>query len=163
MHFPTLVAYEMKNSNTIPLEIYHGVPSEWSKKEMIEEHRRLGGCLSIEGADATEAGAPYFLPDRHNWLQYRQTLYRICDGIRKNDLACVELGIRYIELNYIGSYSGFIREKIARALKSIKLSSVYAERLRKHFKKLIEKNECFEEFAEYKKLLNKLDSNKGNT
>ena len=148
-----------KDSNSIPLEIYHGVPNGWSKKELLEQYQELGGEFQIDGADAVEPGAPSYLPDRYNWLQYRQTLYRICDGVRKNDSACIELAVRYIELNYIGSYSGFIREKMARALKSRLLSKNHSKRLKKHFKSLIDKNECFEEFSEYKKLLKRIDDN----
>jgi hypothetical protein len=153
----------LKNSHTIPLEQYHGVPDGWSKDELVTEHRRLGGNFSIEGEDATEPGAPAFLPDRYNWLQYRETLYRVCDGVRENDDACIELAIKYIELNYIGSYSGFIREKLARALKSVSLSFAHKQRLKIHFEDLIRKNECFEEFGEYKKLLKKInESEKSN-
>jgi len=149
----------LKNSHTIPLEQYHGVPDGWSKDELVTEHRRLGGKFSIDGEDVTEPGAPAFLPDRYNWLQYRETLYRVCDGVRENDGACIELAIKYVELNYIGSYSGFIREKLARALKSVSLSSAHMQRLKIHFEDLIRKNECFEEFVEYKKLLKKINEN----
>lgn len=100
----------LKSSHTIPLEVYHGVPKGWSKDEIINEHRSLGGKVSISGKDATEPGAPAWLPDRYNWLQYRETLYRVHEGVKANDSACIELAIRYIELNYIGSYSGYIRE-----------------------------------------------------
>ncbi len=147
-----------RDSSTIPLEIYHGVPNGWTKDEIIKEHRRLGGTFTIDGEEATEPGAPAFLPDRYNWLQYRKTLYRVNAGIRENDSACIELAIRYIELNYIGSYSGFIREKLARALKGASLSSSQKERLKTHFYKLIEINECFQEFSEYKKLLRKINA-----
>ena len=149
----------IKSSHTIPLEKYHGVPDGWSKDALVAEHQRLGGKFSIDGEDASEPGAPAFLPDRYNWLQYRETLYRVCDGVRENDDACIELAIKYIELNYIGSYSGFIREKLARALKSVSLSSAHAERLENHFEDLIRKNECFEEFGGYKKLLKKINEN----
>ena len=54
-----------RNSQTIPLEQYHGVPSGWSKAELIAEHQRLGGNFSIDGKTATEPGAPAFLPCCH--------------------------------------------------------------------------------------------------
>ncbi len=146
-----------KDSSTLPLEVYHGVPAGWSKTEVLEMHQHLGGRFSIDGAEAKEPGAPAFLPDRYNWLQYRETLYRVCDGIKENDQACLELSIRYIELNYIGSYSGFIREKMSRALKGITLSSAQRKRLREHFAELVKRNECFQEFKEYKKLLRKIN------
>ena len=151
-----------KDSHTIPLELYHGVPAGWFKNEILREHERLGGKFCIDGEDATEPGAPAFLPDRYNWLQYRQTLYRVGDGVRNNDQACIEIAIRYIELNYIGSYSGFIREKLARALKSISLSPTQEKRLLMHFKNLIKNNECFEEYKEYKKLIKRIEKTKKN-
>ena len=148
-----------KDSQTIPLEIYHGVPKGWSKDETISEHNHLGGTFTINGEEATEPGAPAFLSDRYSWLQYRETLYRVNEGVKVNDGACVELAIRYIELNYIGSYSGLIRDKLARSLKSSKLSGAQKERLRTHFRDLIKNHECFQEFKEYKKLLKKIDGN----
>lgn len=146
------------NCGSIPLEQYHGVPAGWSKEEIIEQHRKLGGTFLIDGNDATEPGAPGFLPDRYNWLQYRQTLYRVCNGVRENDEACIELAIRYIELNYMGSYSGFIREKLARTLKNVALSTSAAQRLIEHFETLVKEKKCYQEFAEYKKLLNKINA-----
>ncbi len=145
------------DSRSIPLEKYHGVPHGWSKNEILDEHKVLGGQFDIDGEEATEPGAPGYLPDRYNWLQYRQTLYRVCDGVRGNDPACIELAIRYIELNYIGSYSGFIREKLARALKSASLLNSQDNRLRRHFETLVNENMCFQEFGEYKKLWKVID------
>ena len=85
------------DSKSIPLQQYHGVPAGWSRDEMIAEHRKLDGSWPIDGPDATEPGAPDFLPDRYNWLQYRKTLYRVGDGVRADDAACIEIAIRYIK------------------------------------------------------------------
>ena len=84
-------------------------------------------------------------------------LGRVSTGVRANDDACIELAIRYIELNYIGSYSGFIREKLARALKSVLLAPSHSSRLKKHFASLVAEDNCFQEFGEYRKLLKKLN------
>ena len=145
------------SSRNVPLEIYHGVPAGWSSSEVIALHQSLGGTFPISGADATEPGAPQGLPDRYNWLQYRETLRRIGDGVKAGDPACVELAIRYIELDYFGSYSGFIKARFARLLKSHKLSSSQVRRLGIHFSSLVNAGRCFEEFKEYKKLLKKIE------
>jgi len=149
-----------RDSLNIPLKIYHGVPKGWSKDEILKAHKSLGGAFSIDGEIVTEPGAPAYLPDRYNWLQYRATLYRVNEGVKANDIACIELSIRYIELNYIGSYSGFIREKLARALKNATLTESQTGRLKEHFQNLINRHECFQEFREYKKLFDKLGINK---
>jgi hypothetical protein len=148
---------DSNDSQSIPLQQYHGVPVGWSKDALIAEHRKLGGNWSIDGPDATEPGAPDFLPDRYNWLQYRQTLYRVGDGVRAKDAACIEIAVRYIELNYIGSYSGYIREKLARALKNVSPTPSQSDRLKQHFAVLLKENKRLQEFGEYTKLLKRLN------
>ena len=145
-------------SHNIPLEIYHGVPEGWGKSEIIAAHALLGGEFSIDAPEATEPGAPSWMPDRFRWLQYRATLYKLADGVRVGDAACAELAIRYIELDYIGSYSGFIKERLARALKSTKLSFQQRRRLKARFQSLIDNDQCRQEFGEYKKLLKHINS-----
>jgi hypothetical protein len=136
----------------IPLEAYHGVPKGWYAPEIVVEHARLGGTHDIGGPEATEPGAPGWMPERNAWLQYRQTLYRIADGIRANDPACVELAVRYIELRYIGSYSGYVRSRLSRRLKHAALSEDQKQRLHRHFGGLLLDGERSIEFEEYFKL-----------
>src|SRR5512132_3998838 len=107
----------------IPLEVYHGVPPGWHSEEVIAEHSRLEPTHELCVPEVTEPGAPPWLPDRKAWLRYRATLYEVANGIAAGDPACVELAIRYIELRYIGSYSGFIREKLARRLVRAELTA----------------------------------------
>lgn len=142
---------KLKSSN-VPIEIYHGVPKGWTKQNIISTYAILKGKFPIDQTKSTEPKAPSWLPDRYNWLDYRETLYKVAEGVRKGDRACIELAIRYIELNYFGSYSGFIREKLARALKSQDLSLSQIRRLNNHFQKLINNKQCFQEFKEYHKL-----------
>jgi hypothetical protein len=141
---------------SIPLEVYHGVPKGWHANEVLAEQRRLNGTFDLQGPEATEPGAPIWLPERHAWLQYRATLYRVAAGVRANDPACVELAIRYIELRYIGSYSGYIRARLARALKLAKLSEAQRARLHAHFRSLHLRREWSGEFAEYFRLWRRL-------
>lgn len=140
-------------SCSIPLEIYHGVPKGWSKDDILAALELLNGQYKIDIPEATEPGAPNWLPERYHWLQYRATLHEVANGIRAGDAACTELGVRYIELDYIGSYSGFIKERLARALKSTALSEEQIDRLQCHFQLLVDKNQCLQEYGEYKKLL----------
>uniref|UniRef100_UPI003752542A hypothetical protein n=1 Tax=Armatimonas sp. TaxID=1872638 RepID=UPI003752542A len=106
----------------VSLETYHGVPTGWSKTELIIAHRTLGGSFDIGSPSWLPDRSPSWLPDRKNWLQYRTTLYKIAEGVRAKDPACIELAVRYIELRYIGSYSGYLRTHLARGLKHASLS-----------------------------------------
>jgi len=144
----------------VTLETYHGVPRGWSKAELLAAHRTLRGSFPIEDPEATEPGAPAWLPDRRNWLQYRATLYRIAEGVRANDAACIELAVRYIELRYIGSYSGFIRARLARGLKNAALTDQQKERLNRVFLCMVERRDYTEEFNEYVKLWRRIVSEK---
>ncbi|WP_196137188.1 hypothetical protein [Aliikangiella sp. G2MR2-5] len=143
---------DRKISANTPLEEYHGVPKGWSKDELVKTHLALGGEFDISPGEISEPGAPSWLPDRYNWLQYRATLYKIAEGVKSCDKACLELAVRYIELNYFGSYSGFIRERLARNLKNKPLNRLQVERLCRHFQNQIENKQCFQEFREYLKL-----------
>ena len=144
----------------IPLEIYHGVPKGWYANEIAAEHARLGGTFSIAGPEATEPGAPSWMPERNAWLQYRGTLYRVGDGIAFGDPACVELAIRYIELRYIGSYSGFVRALFSRRLKHVVLSDSQRIRLHRHFAALVLNDERTDEFRDYVKLWRRIVTDK---
>jgi hypothetical protein len=136
----------------ISLESYHGVPEGWHAREILEEHRRLGGAFDLGGPEACEPGAPSWMPDRYEWLQYRQAMYRVADGLLVDDAACVELAVRFIELRYIGSYSGFIRSLLSRRLKHCALTQDQRQRLHAHFSALAIGEDRCDEFRDYIRL-----------
>lgn len=116
---------------------YHRVPAGWRREAILARHRALGGRFDLSGPDATAPGAPAWLPERQDWLQYRETLRRVGDGVRADDAACAELAVQFIEQRHIGSCSGFIRERLARCLKSARLDAAQIARLDAHFLGLI--------------------------
>ena len=124
-------------------------PKGWYAAETIAEHTRLDGKFPIGRPKTSEPGAPDWPPDENAWLLYRATLYRVADGVRENDPACVELAIRYIKLRYIGSYSGFIRSLLSRRLKHATLVVLQTQRLHDHFLILVLRGERTEEFRQY--------------
>ncbi len=136
----------------VPLAIYHGVPPGWRSHEIIEQHAQLHPAHDLIVPDATEPASPPWLPDRKEWLQYREALYEVARGVAVGDRACIELAIRFIELKYHGSYSGFIREKLARRLANAQLTGDQETRLHRHFEKLVLAQERTQEFRAYAKL-----------
>lgn len=142
----------MHQGKKIPIEVYHGVPTGWHAEEVFAEHTRLGGTFDLSGPQATEPGAPSWMPDRNAWLQYRETLHRIADGVNADDLACVELAVRYLKLRYIGSYSGYIRSLLSRHLKHAMLSTEQQGRLHRHFCNLALIDQGTHEYKDYLKL-----------
>jgi hypothetical protein len=83
-------------------------------------------------------------------------LHRVGDGILEGDSACVEIAVRYIVLRYIGSYSGFLRQTLARRLKHATLNEDQRRRLCTHFAQLVIDGERTDEFREYVKLWRKI-------
>ena len=136
----------------IPLAIYHGVPPGWRSHEVVEQHAQLHPSHELTVPDVTEPGSPPWLPDRKEWLQYRAVLYEVARGIAAGDPACIELAVRFIELRSIGSYSGFIRERLARRLANAQLNEAQKSRLHRHFEKLVLAQERTQEFRAYAKV-----------
>jgi hypothetical protein len=128
------------------------VPEGWYAPDILREHAKLGGTSSLAGPEATEPDAPSWLPERRAWLQYRQMLYRISSGISAGDPACIELAVRFIELWYIGSYSGYIRSRLYRRLKRARISGEQARRLDAHFWSLALAGTHSYEFKDYVRL-----------
>ena len=136
----------------VPWVIYHGVPVGWTKAVMVEVHRRLGGVYPIECCFRAARGIREPTDDQVIWYEYKSTLYRVADGILVGDRACIELAIRYIELRWIGSYSGYIRALLARRLKHVDLGKSEQRRLIRHFEYIVANRDYTAEFREYEKL-----------
>jgi hypothetical protein len=136
----------------VPSEIYHAVPPGWGHAEMFRTHQALGGSFDITGAEAMEAGSPDCTPEWLNWRKYKATLYKIVDGVNADDPACVEMAVRYIELGYIGSYSGYLRASFARALSRATLQASQIERLVRVFQTMVDTRDYMWEFKAYRKL-----------
>lgn len=147
---------KLKNSKTLPAKVYHGVPQGWSSADIAKQHAAIGACHGLVVPEETEPGAPSWLPDRYNWLQYRATVRALVDGIREKCPACIELAIRCIELDYIGSYSGYLKAKLARTLYRAPIDPQQADRLIRHFDTLAATGQRRHEWGSFQRLLERL-------
>jgi len=121
----------------LTFEQYHDVPAQWSAEGIVQQMQSLGGRydLSYSGPRG-----------------YQVMWYRLSDGIRAHDAACIELAVRFIEDRFISSYSGFARTRMARALKQAQLSEDQKSRLSHHFLRLLETGDRTDEFSQYLRL-----------
>ena len=127
----------MRRGQRISPEKYREVPEGWHVEELIETYARLGGRLSIR-IDGFRESIPQACSQAwKDWLCYRNMLYRISDGVKAGDPACIELAVRYIELQYIGSYAGYLRARFSRNLKHAVLTVEQKMRLHWHFSDLL--------------------------
>lgn len=143
---------------TNPWHTYHGVPAGWRADDIVREHARLGGSFPLRVPDPVEVPGPRTVPGQEGWLHYRLTVHRLAEGVRACDAACIELAIRYIRLHYIGSHAGYLRERLARALKHAPLQESQQRRLHEHFAALCLRGERTHEFGEYVRLWRRIAS-----
>lgn len=163
---PVMYSAEMAGTHRgqkVPLSIYHAVPAGWRSDEVIAQHAELHAKHQLIVPDDTEPSSPPWLPNRKEWLQYRAALYEVARGVAIGDPACIELAIRFIELRYLGSYSGFIREKLARRLANTQLTGSHKLRLHRHFEALVFAQERTQEFRAYAKLWRRIITSKQRT
>ncbi|PYE48109.1 hypothetical protein [Deinococcus yavapaiensis] len=117
---------------------YHSAPPPWGREDLLRLHEELGGTFPI----ATT-------PRRTDVPRIDPLWYNLADGIRAGDAACVELGVRFIEAQFVVSYSGYARARLARALRHAFLTPTQKRRLSNHFYNLLIGQERFDEFTEY--------------
>ncbi len=122
---------------------YQQVPDGWSADALIALHRDLRGTYPI-GDFEIDGRFP-----RHEWRRYREILMRLSDGIRAGDLACSEIAVRFIERHFIGSGSGYLRSRLARALRVTELSKDHRARLNAHFLTIVRQQAYTCEFRDY--------------
>lgn len=123
---------------------YAAVPPGWLPEQIRMTHAQLGGQYDLN--------LPSSWSQWPEWHQYRETLYRIADGISAGDAGCAELATRYLILNYSGSYAGYLRALFARRLKHAALSTMQKSRLHRHFSELLLQNARQRELKESAKL-----------
>lgn len=133
-------------------EHYHGIPPGWRSEDILAQHQSLRGSFALDAFEIGAWAAPCWMTQRYDWLRYRETLRRVCEGVRAGDAACIEIAVRYIVLRYIGSYSGFLRTRLARSLKAARLTTEQMKLLNAHFLALVQQRDYTEEWRDYHKL-----------
>ena len=80
----------------------------------------------------------------------------VADGVRIGDAACIELSIDYLKDNVMGSTTGYIRERMARALKQAELTNGQKQRLSEIFMTQLRHRRILMEFREYSRLFRRI-------
>ncbi|HEX6591850.1 MAG TPA: hypothetical protein VF050_07615 [Moraxellaceae bacterium] len=146
----------------IPVAQYQAVPSGWTAPEIqgMQDMLRGGFALNVAGAD--DPYGPAWMKDRKGWPMYRATLDRVVAGLKAGDAGCREIALRYIELRYIGSCSGYLRGRMAKVLRrdAAALDARQRRRLEDHFLLLLERGEHTHEFQQYLRLWRAIASDK---
>lgn len=96
------------------------------------------------------------MTQRYEWLCYRAVLRNVADGVRSGDDACTEIAVRYIVLAHFGSYSGYLRDRLARALLHAAMTERQKTELLRHSERLKADRTYYSELRSCRKLLSTL-------
>jgi hypothetical protein len=92
----------------------------------------------------------YTNPGGMTWIY--NIMEGVADGVQRGDQACIELAIGYIEDNIMASYTGYIRERMARSLRRAPLSKSQQTRLANVFLSQLISGNLHKEYREYIRL-----------
>jgi len=112
--------------------------------------RYAGLRVQLGGDDFELKPRVYTNPGGMTWTY--NIMESVADGVRRGDQACIELAIAYIEDNIMASYTGYIRERMARSLRRAPLSKSQQTRLATVFLSQLISGNLHKEYREYIRL-----------
>ena len=135
------------------MKIDYNPEGKWSVESVKTRYRELS--LSLGGVAGFQPE-----PRKHTNQRGASWTYNIMesvvDGIRLGDMACIQLSIEYIHDGEMGSTTGYIRERMARALRNASLTKNQKAELAKIFLGMLESDKIYKEFKEYTRLFKRI-------
>ena len=124
-------------------------PNEaWSIDKVMERYRKLSQQLGrTEDFDLQPKSS-----SQGSKTRVFNIMDSVTDGIEFNDKACIELSVNYIEANVMTSYSGYIRERMARKLRQVELTDNQKQRLATTFIRHLNNRSLYQEYRTYIRL-----------
>ncbi len=123
----------------------------WSRAEILARYARYVAETGI---------VPRDLSPREHSERGRQWIYpvmeKVIDGIEAGDLACVRLGIEFIEEDSKFPFGKTLKSNTARALRRAPLSEEQKQRIRSRVFGLLRAGLIPHEYREYAKLVRKI-------
>ena len=131
------------------MEINYNHHGKWSVDAVKNRYANLrivsGGAEGFELEPRT-----YTNKGGMTWIY--NIMEAVVDGVQLGDKACVQLSIDYIDDNLMDSTTGYIRERMARALRRAELTEHQKRQLATTFLKQLEQESLHKEFKEYCRL-----------
>jgi hypothetical protein len=140
------------NSNADFID-YNGTGA-WSREAILERYSQYAHTLKLtQLRDLTPQVYP---PGSTNPSRIFSVMDEVIPGIEAGDLACIKIGIEYIEEDQHFVFGRTLKSNTARALRRATLSEEQAERVRQRIVNMLIDGLIFREYREYAKLLRKL-------
>ncbi|MBT2787351.1 MULTISPECIES: hypothetical protein [unclassified Halomonas] len=135
------------------MKINYNPTGKWSVEAVKERYSKLS--LSLGSVDGFEPFCKTYT-NRRGFTWVYNIMDSVVDGVRLGDKACVQLAIDYIRDNEMYSKTGYIRARMARALKSADLSDSQKKELALIFLHQLETGVLYQEYREYCRLFRKI-------
>jgi hypothetical protein len=130
---------------------YNG-PDDWSLEAVRQRYRAHAQRLG--------QGPVEDLQVRRHREGLTEWIYPVMDsvivGIRAGDLACIELGVEFVESGHRQPFGRTLHANTARALRRAALRPEHIKRLRTRILRMLETGEVPHEYREYAKLLRRI-------
>jgi hypothetical protein len=124
---------------------------EWSAVAAKERYLRYAAALGLEPRNLA--------PRTHRAASGSRTypiVDRVVEGIRAGDLACVELGVEFIESAARQPFGRILHANVARAVRGAVVTPVQVGRLRHRILEMLVLGQVPHEYHEYAKLLRRI-------
>jgi hypothetical protein len=123
----------------------------WSRGEILARYARYAAEMGIVARDLS----PMEHSERgRNWVY--PVMDKVIEGIEAGDLACVRLGIEFIEEDAKFPFGKRLKSNAARALRRASLSDEQKQRIRRRVFGLLRAGHIPHEYREYAKLVRKI-------
>jgi hypothetical protein len=83
-------------------------------------------------------------------------MYRVIEGIGRGDVACIEIGVEFIEEDQTFPFGRILKSNTARALRRAELTESQRERIRKRVMEMLIAGHTPREYRQYAKLARKI-------
>lgn len=131
------------------MEINYNHQGKWSVEAVKQRYSDLRILLGgVEGFELI----PRNYTNRGGITWIYNIMDAVVDGVQLGDNACVQLSIDYITDNIMGSTTGYIRERMARALRHAELKEHQKKQLAEVFLNQLARRDLHKEFKEYSRL-----------
>src|SRR5689334_1071826 len=129
---------------------YNG-EGHWSREAIIARYAQFAAQAGISPRDLSPA--EHTQGERH-WIY--PVMDNVIEGIEAGDLACIRLGIEFIEQDGKFPFGRILKSNTARALRRASLSQEQRQRIRRRVLGMLRAGKVPHEFREYAKLVRKI-------
>ena len=133
------------------LHDYNGSGS-WSRAAIQARYDKLARQLQV--AEPWELRPHEIVSATNRWVY--PIMDCVIEGVGRGDVACIELGVEFIEQDQTFPFGRTLKSNTARALRRVGLTAVQQERVRKRVMEMLIADHTPREYREYAKLARRI-------